>query len=273
MTSIKVLKNKGWNLTEYYNFLNYNFQDYLNEFGFLLNESSSYKDYSNLYESFFKYQYNRPYYFCDNHTYENYQKGIYESLKTHDIQKFTNALYDYCVSIRIIYPENYGTLSIIADDDSDKVLIEQLCQFYGYYITTSEYNAEKLYIYIIEATYGYKDVTDKVYNEFNGIVYHITTISHIHKIKQIGLIPKHLDKKVTHPGRIYFTTDSNIQSLYSLGQQLYKKRYRWCILKVDLNKMPNNTKLKFYVDPAYEKFGVFTCENIGPQCISIMNKE
>lgn len=27
----------------------------------------------------------------------------------------------------------------------------------------------------------------------------------VHKIKRIGLIPKHLDKKISHPGRVYFS--------------------------------------------------------------------
>lgn len=261
----KLRKNSYW-----CKFINYNYKKYCNDY-INLNESH-YPHYND----FYKIHYNHNNYkFNDLYCYENYQKFLYESLKTHDIKSFTYKLYDKCPSIRDYY-FNYNDNKELEDyvyimcyDDSEEEKIKQICTLYGYYIVNKELleNNQDV-IYCIEATFGYTDKTNYVYEACNGILYHITDSRFVNKILKYGLIPKHLDKRVTHPGRIYCLTTDNKNDIKILAKELHPNR-RYTILKIDLNLYQE--QLQFYQDPAYSKYGVFTCENIPPYCIQIIN--
>lgn len=258
----------------YYKFLNYNYEKYLETYNPCLNES--YYNNNEEFKAYFQQHFIHPYKICDEFTYENFQRGLYETLKTHDPDIFYNKLFDKFLSVSDI--EYDAAEDGIAIKDALYVWlynlneineIKSFCQLYGYAITNKPVQNGSRFLIIIEATYGYTSKNKVVYEECNGILYHITTLGHLKKIMKIGLIAKHLDKKVSHPGRIYFSTESDIQELAYLGKQLYPLK-RFAILKIDLSKMPYKTKPNFYIDPAYSKFGVFTCENISPACISII---
>lgn len=257
---------------QFYNFLNYNYEKYLDEINYDLNESLIS---NNEYKSYFKFHYVHPYKIRDNYTYQNYQKTIYETLTTHNPDIFEKKLFDKFLTIADILLDNNeqvkDCLYVYLYNLDELNDIKKFCQLYGYYIVDNPYKEGSKYVLIIEATYGYTCKNNEVYNENNGILYHITSVSHVKKIMKIGLIPKHLDKRVSHPGRIYFSLNDNIQELYKLGRQLYPRK-RFMILKIDLNKMPYKVKPKFYLDPAYMQYGVFTCENISPDCISLLNE-
>lgn len=256
-------------LSKYKNFLSYNFEKYLNDFP-TLNES-----YQDFYNEYFHFHFIHPYKVCDTRTYKNYQKGLYESLKTHNIEEFAAKLEKQVgTSLSDMFIDYEGetpimdVLFVYLYDLSKLKDIKQLCILYGYYIA-KQYKEGTRYILIIETTYGYTDKTDYVYNECNGILYHITANKYVPKILKIGLAPKHLNKQCFHPARIYFSgSDASKKSLINLGKQLHPNG-NFTILKIDLSKMPKKTKLKFYMDPAYAKVGVFTCENISPNCTSI----
>lgn len=163
--------------------LNENFQTYLDKYGWDLNESTTYKDYAKKFESFFKQTYNNSYYINPVETYDNYQNALYESLKTHNIKAFENKLFEYCLTARYTEVNQSGVLFVLTKSLDEIDIIKQLCILYGYYIVSTEALDNDNYNIIIESTFGYKDVTDFIYNDCRGILYHITTESRVHKIR------------------------------------------------------------------------------------------
>lgn len=137
---------------------------------------------------------------------------------------------------------------------------------FGYFIADMHHENSSV-CYIIESRFGLSEVSEQIYNEYNGIVYHITNENNLAKILKYGLYSKSKNKKVIHPERIYFTINNDINELSKLGNELYPNS-DYVILKVDLNK--NNFKCRLFVDPAYSIYGCFTYENINPKCISII---
>ena len=115
--------------------------------------------------------------------------------------------------------------------------------------------------------------TNYIYNECNGIVYHITFEKYYNSIiKKGGIKPKRLNKcdinneNVGHllyrPSRVYVIADSNHvkQSIIRICNQTahmdgHKDAGRQIILKIDLNKyyIDHKFKLNFYADPTNPK--------------------
>ena len=228
--------------------------------GEFIDESLSYNDYID-------YKFYSEHSFLGKYNY--YQNCLYESLSfSYDPDILIAKLYQD-ENIRVI---NYlkdedgiipDTILVYTYDNSSDENIEKLCNFFGYYIT--RVNNEHTF-YTIESRYGITDVTDVIYEDFSEILYHITNKKNINKIFKLGLYCKAKNKKVIHPERIYFTTTSDYQLLNELAEDLYTDN-DYIILKIDLNE--NNFKCKFFLDPAYSKYGCFTYENISPKCISI----
>lgn len=102
-------------------------------------------------------------------------------------------------------------------------------------------------------------------------LYHITPKYNESKIKSIGFSPRIRNKVFNFPDRVYFIKD-NIDENALLGMAYQLGYYNdskgnngeYVIFKVDLNKVPNNTK--FFYDPSYNN-GVYTTFNIRPNCI------
>lgn len=281
MTAVEKIKSRIGN-AKWYRFLNFNFNQYLDYYGGVINETDTYNDYHKNYIAYLKKHFQHPYYIDDQFTYSNYKLGIYESLRTHDINQFANKINEYVYVYDISNVNETGVLEVTVIqkefDNFERNSLLTLCRLYGYYIVNEEYSGPFI-IFTIETTYGLKDKTDFVYNQCNGVLYHITAYGYKDKILRKGLIPKHLDKKVSHPGRIYCVTTSDIDELTNLGKQLYNNK-KYIVFKINLNKHPlidnltnKPVQLSFYTDPAYETFGVFTCENIPPQCLQLYNIE
>lgn len=219
-----------------------------------------------LYECFYNWRFNNKYKFCQP-SYNQYQNFLYESLSySYDIHLLKNKLYQKYNSVRYIEID-IDTLYVYAYDDSEKDTIEKLCDFYGYFIAKCAYENKNNYVYIIETTYGLTELTDYIYNEYNGILYHITNTKSVNKILKQGLCTKARNKQAKHPERIYFTFNNDMGNLSTLGKELYPDR-NYAILKVDLNKNIGH-KCKFFIDAAYHTYGVWTCDMISPNCIEL----
>lgn len=223
---------------------------------------------NDLYEMFYfdrfknNYKFGRP-------SYEQYQKYLYESLMySYDIALLKNKLYDKCESIRRIY-HTEDSMKIYAYDNSEKDKIESISKFYGYFIA-GEYIERNNHVYIIETIYGVTELTDYVYNECKGALYHITNIRNANKILTQGLCTKSRNKRATHPERIYFTIANNEDVLNDLALNLYPDG-NYTILKINLNENIEH-KCKFFINAAYEEYGVWTCDMIAPKCIKILTE-
>lgn len=80
----------------------------------------------------------------------------------------------------------------------------------GYFIAVQEtrqhpYTNERLQIMELEARYNEQELSDTVYNEYHGIVYHLAPTIKANKILKYGLSPKSQNKLAYHPERLYFT--------------------------------------------------------------------
>lgn len=259
----------------WYKFLHYNYEKFLNNYPQYINESKDPNCYQQAYLSYLKKHYIHPHQLVDLYTYHNYQLGLYETLHTHDIRAFIKKLKQHLLIFNIDgYEEGtvYVQFTINDYDEIQEQKLKNLCQLYGYYIFDSIIDGPIIEIGI-ETTYGLEEKTNYVYNQCDGILYHITVPKFKNKILKMGLISKHLDKKVSHPGRIYCLCDNDIQEMVKLGKELHGDN-NFIIFRIDLKKHPlkeNNkmVQLKFFTDPAYIQSGVFTCENIPPQCLEL----
>lgn len=131
-----------------------------------------------------------------------------------------------------------------------------------------------------------EDMSDKVYEDSKGIVYHICPNYVVDKILEYGLRPKGgknskiYKNRVWHPKSVYVVfgdIDNNTKEYFKREIEKDKITTEYddnilnsnevTILKIDLNKY--NRKLKFYKDTLGGKKFVYTKEYIPPQCISI----
>lgn len=271
-----LLQNLNWWYRDYKKefWANYQYEDYCNEFH-IINENEHYL-YNYDYDDFIAYK------FFNNKinlNYHDYQNFLYESLSySYDPLK----LYNQLSKIKNIRDITFGSddlgefpdqLCVTTYNKSSDTEIKKVCKFFGYYIAKEEdlfnYNVR----YVIETRFGLTEFTDTIYTEFDGILYHVTSQKALHKILKNGLCPKAHNKKVIYPERIYcssgFNSDKDaINELSILGNELYPNK-DFVILKIDIKK--NNFKCKFFMDPAYSKYGCFTYENINPCCLSVIS--
>lgn len=92
-------------------------------------------------------------------------------------------------------------------------------------------------------------------------VYHITDSKFIDNIKSIGLKPKTLSKRSSHPERIYFSLNKNANN--KLWEKIKYHIKNGILLTIDTTEL-NNT---FYSDPNFKNLGIYTYENISPSSI------
>lgn len=96
-------------------------------------------------------------------------------------------------------------------------------------------------------------------------IYHITNSKFIDNIKSTGLKPKTLNKRSSHPERIYFSLDKDANN--RLWEKMKYHIKNGVLLTIDTTSL-NNT---FYNDPNFKNLGIYTYGNIPPS--SIINYE
>ena len=117
-----------------------------------------------------------------------------------------------------------------------------------------------------------KDANDWVYEECNGILYHLSPCENVEKISRQGLVPitsQEIDK--TRDMICLATTEENaIAILYSLPSTSKKHYKHYALLKIDLSlRLHQQLKPKFFMDPMYYG-GVVTLDNIPPYCVKVI---
>lgn len=151
-----------------------------------------------------------------------------------------------------------------------------LIHLYNYYIKTIIDNDS-----ITLEPYKPEEITNTIYKDLHGILYHITTKEkYVNGIKYKELAPKwkgKWDKLANKPydiwrdGRIFFIGNNDekkvqqqLKSIRNTHNQYDKKE--WIVLKIDLNKY---NKLRFRIDSsAFGYDAYFTEEPIPDFCIT-----
>lgn len=284
---MKTLKNfiKSFKYNKYSDdLLNYSYEDFCEDkiVETLVGEDD--KIYSYLDYQFIKYLQGDEY-----DMYNKYQQLLYESLlKSYDTKKFVTALNkkfkEYIFKIELINTSdivNSIRIKFKKEFDITNKEYQSLLNLYNYYESKNIDNK----IITLSPRIS-EDMSDKVYNESNGIVYHICPNYVVNKILENGLRPKGgknskiYKNRVWHPKSIYVIfdkVDNNTKNYFKQEIENDKITNEYdnndlsnndvTILKIDLNKY--DRKLKFYKDTLGGKSFIYTKEYIPPQCISI----
>lgn len=205
-------------------------------------------------------------------SYKGYQKYLYESLfgsyNSEDLLRELCKIYkDDIISADFMGLHSENIKSIIIKFKNDIIInddkFKELLNFYNYYIVKTINNE-----YLIDP-YKPQDFTNYVYNDCNGIIYHVTNKNTYNKIIKYGLKPKNLTKNNNkRPYRLFFLCLKDNKELMTQARQISSTSNGNIILKIDLNEYKN--KLKFFKDTTaigYDAY--FTCEPIPPYCIKL----
>lgn len=262
-------------LSDFYEFTNYNDITNIDENTYLL---------------YLRSIFNLSYSYNDTHiiyNYDKYQMDTYafETLNNSwDSRKLVTKINDlYKIKeVNYVNPRHKSTqFTIIFEKENINELINDknfwsLIHLYNYYIKTIIDNDS-----ITLEPYKPEEITNTIYKDLNGILYHITTKEkYINGIKYKELAPKwkgKWDKLANKPydiwrdGRIFFIGNNDekkvqqqLKSIRNTHNQYDKKE--WIVLKIDLNKY---NKLRFRIDSsAFGYDAYFTEEPIPDFCIT-----
>ena len=125
------------------------------------------------------------------------------------------------------------------------------------YIKQLEVELNKSYYIQITVESKFNNIIDN-----SKIYYHLTEAKNVDKILKIGLITKSKSKKTYHSDRIYLGKD--LINVKNLARQFSDGDYT--LLKIIIE----NVDIKFYDDPDLTGYGVYTYENISPECIKLI---
>ena len=249
------------------------------------NDDNIYKYLELVYEGFFQgYYYDM---------YDKYQYLLYESLlNSYDPKKLVKELNKkfkkYIEKIDIISLDRLTKnirIKFYDEFNTSNGEYQSLLNLYNYYESKNIDNK----IITLSPRIS-EDMSDKVYNESNGIVYHICPNYVVDKILENGLRPKSgknskiYKNRVWHPKSIYVIfnkVDNDTKNYFKQEIENDKITNEYdntvlsnndvTILKIDLNKY--DRKLKFYKDTLGGKSFIYTKEYIPPQCISIYKED
>lgn len=159
-------------------------------------------------------------------------------------------------------------------------ILNQICNVCGWKIAM-QFKRDGDYRCIFMRKFG-DDADNLVYNDCQGLLFHITPLTKLAKIKTQGLTPKAYNKNENHEDRIYLTYDRNYA--VTLAKQLiqYNKwdrksiqnnEYPFGIVVIMLNRLNNDhdVKPKFFIDPNSPN-SVYTHNNIPPKAIVTIEK-
>lgn len=130
----------------------------------------------------------------------------------------------------------------------------KIFDFYGYYITELSYvQDENKYIIAFEPIFG-KKCNELVYDECNGIIYHVTSASYTKDILKKGLVPVERwnnDNYRNYSERLFLscgkTNKEVLDNIKFIIKQL-RKNNNYSILRINLKKHRYN--VDFYYDPS-----------------------
>ena len=184
-----------------------------------------------------------------------------------EFEKLTPKKEKYDIKGFILVSHNY--LEEILNNEE----FNNLLKFYGYYITDK--TRTKLAIIPIYP----ENVSDFVYKENKGILYHFTSGKYVDEILNKGLRIKKSSYR-EYPERIYlyscgYKKIKDIPNIKKFINKVVsfsdKKRFGLSVFRIDLNRI-RGSNIEFYTDEYMdEKEAVFTYNNIPPECITKVN--
>jgi len=143
--------------------------------------------------------------------------------------------------------------------------LQQYLNFYNFVIVNKT-EGENTIQYWFESKYG-----TEISAENGHIWYHATPSNKVDKILKTGLSPRDEGKRGDYrTPRVYLLPwydDFFFESLYNKNGEITND-FDYTVLKIDLSKMSNPPKL-YRDEMAKSHNGVYTYDNIPPQCISI----
>lgn len=166
----------------------------------------------------------------------------------------------------------YGVQVYEDEEENDEILLKSIMNKNGYILKEKIKSFEGddyHYDYYFTPKFSYES-TEEAYSG-DMCVYHLTNDYYINKILKNGLVPKTKNKIENHPDRVYVTKKKNMNNKFILQMYKYMKNHTYkkikklYILKIDLSKCEDK---RFFWDPSAPN-GMFTYENIPPQCITI----
>lgn len=279
----------------FYNYINYYKQISKNN----ILEKISYNNYQNN-NSLYNTYINRKYGFTE--TQANYYSYIFEGLiYTWSYNNFMHIFNNKFKTIEYIleplknnYVNNINPLLQLllykADYDNFKNNIFNFIQLAGYFISKTEKLTQEnteVYLLIIEPKY-IVNASEFIYEQCNGILYHLCPLKIYKKIISQGLITKSHNKISNHPDRVYmFRSDrlnpdndmqlkqqinslfKNNDNTYRVNDNLLNNNHKLdiALLKIDLKQYSKLKYILFY-DPNHRD-AVFSNESISPNCITL----
>lgn len=216
----------------------------------------------------------------DYERFQNYQRNIYINETIGESWNYTRLIdkikdkfdiYDLRTDKYWIEHNNVTAFSFYCDKDirNDNELMHTL-DLFNYYIMKAEENNGEWFFKVDPRKP--KEVTNKIYNENCGILYHICTNEQYQKAKIKGLNPRNIKTDNEYrPYRRYFVSNKNTdecyKSLLMLKSFMQKEYDNVVVIKIDLNKFKH--KLKFYPDTTGQGFSAyFTLDYIPAKCIT-----
>jgi len=152
-------------------------------------------------------------------------------------------------------------LDLYKDDPSTQRMVDKAMNLCGYF--KSQMTELDKYIRVhYEPKFQRKE-------EYNGkFLYHMTEHMNLPKIKKIGLVPSHKNKRFNYSDRIYlFSSDVSKEEIFGFVEKLmasHDKDFKdglFCLLKIK-----DDGSFTLHNDPNYDK-GFWTSDNIPPNCI------
>ena len=219
-----------------------------------------------------------------------YQKYLYESIiNSYSASDLMRKIWELSPDIHISninYVNNQKitqfSFEVNKEDDLDNIFTDKVISLlhqYNYYVKLREIakNNNKEHYKIVIEPYKPKDITNKIYNELNGILYHITSKEIYSKdIKFKEIKPKWKGQKYNNEyrdGRIFFIGNNNINEIKRQLKSIYITSKKFenktpIILKIDLNKY--DKKLRFRIDSSANGYDAyFTEEPIPDYCVTL----
>ena len=230
------------------------------------------------------------YKYIDNpFTYADYQKQLYafeNIMHSYDSKKLYDEICEICNNIKDVKYVNERPITqfeIFFNTSEDLYnLLENekfwsLLHLYNYYDKAiNDFQHKKS---IILEPYKPEDITNKIYDEFNGIIYHITSKDiYLKYIKNKSINPKYKRnsefQKIFRDARIFFIASNNELKIQNQLKSIsnLKKINNPIVLKVNLKEYRN--KIRFRIDSSalgYDAY--FTEEPIPDYVIECLDLE
>lgn len=151
-----------------------------------------------------------------------------------------------------IMQTNYSTILVEIDYRNYKQdIFEQKLNIVNYFVTN--YNLSDNILKLSIKPRITECVTEYIYNECKGIIYHLTTKEKWKKIQQNnGLVPKNVEYEFRPKQTFLFVKKPNFdsESLKELSKTLSKfSDAKDILLEINLHNI--DKKLNFYIDPAF----------------------